>query len=333
MILVTMGIVKPNEEKLLVHKDDIESFELKLNPNKVYDVGIDQSHTCTGVCIRPLDKSFLIVIEVLNVNAYKDLYRTQLKYLLEKILVGHRIRYFIMEQPLGHITGKRNRALSELRKFLNTMKDNLNVQVFTDIPVGSWRHGLMPSKKEVDGDRRSKETVVTELIKLFPQLEQFLPYSNTDYDGIESVGILLGYIARHQVEDGTIKIVGPINTAKKAIACFKYVDVSSGNVADIVDLEFFRIQQMSIAKRKGELVLKAYNNEHNLHGNAKMCLVDSFSATIVTDELDVLSILIRGKVVPKPNHLMLMAVIHERLLTFDDLRDLINYGFFVVRFQ
>lgn len=329
MIQISLGFLKADSDKLIAYQDFIDVFDFKLNPSKVYDVALDQSNSCTGICIRPLDKSFLVVMEVLNLNTPYDIYRLQLKNFLRKIFNGCSIRYFIMEQPLPYISGRRNAQLNKLKSVLSELKDDLNPKVFTDVPVVSWRHGLMP--KVVEGDRRKKETVVQAVLEHYPALADFLPLSNVDKDGLESVGILLGYMNRHGIEDGALKIVGKVNTTKKAIACFKYLDVSKIDVRNILQEDFFYVNQ--IAMTKGECVFKTYNKEFNLHGNAKMALVDSVTLTVVDVELDVLSVLIKMKQVPKPNHVLFMGIIHERMLSTGDLRTLFEDGFTLVRYQ
>lgn len=329
MIQISLGFLKADSDKLLLYQCFKEEFDFNLNPSKVYDVALDQSNSCTGICIRPLDKSFLVVMEVLNVNTPFDIYRLQLKDLLLKIFTGINIRYFIMEQPLNYLSGRRNVQLNKLKSVLNELKGSLNTQVFDDIPVTSWRHGLMP--KVVNGDRRKKDTVVKAVLEVYPALSDFLAVSNIDTDGIEAVGILLGYINRHGVEDGALKIIGKVNTTKKAIACFKYIDITERTLDDIIKTEFYYVNQ--IAPSKSPLIFKTYNQEFNLHGNAKMALVDPFTITIVSVELDILSLLIKMGITPKPNHVMFMCVMHERLLDTEDIRTLFGEGFTLVRFQ
>lgn len=329
MIQISLGFLKAGSDKLLTYQDFIEDFEFNLNPNKVYDVALDQSNSCTGVCIRPLDKSFLVVMEVLNVNVSFEIYRLQLKNFLHKIFSGYSIRYFIMEQPLTYITGRRNAQLTKLKNVLKELKSDLNPKVFDEVPVTSWRHGLMP--KAVQGDRRKKDTVVKAVLEFYPALSDFLPLSNIDTDGIESVGILLGYLNRHGVEDNALKIIGKVNTTKKAIACFKYIDISNRTLESVLKDDFYYVNDIAIGK--GECIFKTYNKEFNLHGNAKMALVDPFTITYVDVEVDVLSVLLKMGQVPKKNHIMFMAIIHERMLNTDDIRTLFGDGFTMIRFQ
>ena len=124
-----------------------------------------------------------------------------------------------MEEPLGILTGKRNKVLSDLKKYLSELRDELDIEQFDSINPPSWRHGLMP--KSVEGDRRKKETVVATLLEMYPGFSNFLDYSNYDYDGLESLGIILGYKARHGIDNsGTLKIVGTKEYQKRSSKLF-----------------------------------------------------------------------------------------------------------------
>ena len=72
MIQVTMGYLKDNE--LSIYRELIQSFSLTLDKSKVYDIGIDQSTTCTGIAICPLDESFTAILEVLNFDRVRFIF-------------------------------------------------------------------------------------------------------------------------------------------------------------------------------------------------------------------------------------------------------------------
>lgn len=325
MIQASMAYL--SEDDCRIYRDLIQSFKLNLDKDKVYDVGIDQSTTCTGMAFCSLDKSHIIVLELLNFD--RDAYYVpQLCKFIRDTLSNIKVRYLIMEEPLGYNTGKRNSVLSNLKKTLVPVISELNVKRFDTILPASWRHGLMP--KVVEGDRRKKDTVVREVLKLYPALESFKPYSNGDYDGIEALGIIMGYKSRHGVDDaGGLKIIGPVNTKKRAVAFFKYLELDD-NVSKIIDKDMAYFKRY--VHHKDELEFKAYNEEHNLYGNVKMCLVDNYSCSIVTDQLDVLSVCIELKMVPKLDNVMFMFVANANKVSENMIRDLYSYGYLPVLF-
>lgn len=325
MIQVSMAYLKNGECKL--YRDLIQSFELNLDRSKVYDVGIDQSTSCTGISICPLDKSFIIVLELLNFD--RDAYYVpQLCNFIRKTFSDLELRYLIMEEPLGYVTGRRNSTLTKLKKTLVPLKDELNVKHFDTILPAAWRHGLMP--KAGKGDRRKKETVVNAVLELYPNLEDFLPYSNGDYDGIESLGIIVGFKARHGVDDsGGLKIIGPTNTKRRGIAFFKYLELSKDVQVQIdKDMAIFKMYM----HHKDSLHFKSYNEEHNLYNNVKMCLVDNYSCSIISDNLDVIACCIELGIVPRPDGFMFMFVANANKISENMIRDLFSYGYAPVLF-
>lgn len=330
MIQISLGFLKSGTKKALCYSEDSTKFSLDLPNSKIYDVSLDQSHTCTGICVKPMDDSFIIIMEVLNIGTPNEFYRKYLKSFLKTLLKGHKIRYMIMEEPLGYITGRQNRRLIELKKDLSTLKEELNPQVFTTVPVTSWRHGLMPKKNGMD--RRSKEAVVSTVLELYPALVYFLELSNSDKDGFEAVGILHGYFARHGVNSDMIKNVGSTTTRKKAFCCFKYIDLNTDDISHKLDLECYVLRQMANSKAKGDFVLKEYNKEFNVHGNAKMALTNSVSVMVVNEDLDALAILFRMGLKPKPNHALLMGVVHEKIMDAHYLTSLHESGFSLYKY-
>lgn len=330
MIQISLGFLQSGKDKALCYSEMIDKFSLTLPKTKVYDVSLDQSHTCTGICIKPLDKSFIVIMEVLNFNTPSEFYRKQLKSLLINLLSGQNIRYMIMEEPLGYITGRRNKKLTELKKDLFTLKEVINPKVFTTVPVTSWRHGLMPKKNGMD--RRSKDAVVSTVLEMYPALSDFLHLSNSDKDGFEAVGILHGYFSRHGVGNNIVKNVGSTTTRKKAFCCFKYIDLNVDNPSYKIELECYALDQVAKVKGKSDYVLKEYNPEFNVYGNAKMALTNSVSVMIVSEELDALSILFRMGLKPKPNHVLLMGVVHERIMDAHYLTSLHQSGFSLFKY-
>lgn len=329
MIQISMAVLENGSDRCKVYRDYMDTFSIKLDPSKTYDVGIDQSTSCTGIGICPLDDSFKIILEILNVNA-GQYYKVQLRNFIKEIFSGIKIRCFIMEEPLGYLSGRRNKVLTDLKKYLDELRGDLSIEMFDSSNPPSWRHGLMP--KATQGDRRKKSTVVDTLLEMFPGFSNFLPYCNGDTDGFEALGIIIGYKARHGIDSsGGLKIVGPKNTRKEALSFFKYYDVSSGDFDSIMK-EVMRIPK-EVITGIGELKVKSYNDEGNIYCNAKMSLVDTFTFTIVSEDLDILSVLIRMNMTPKKNHMLFMFTVHKKYYTDYMIRELFNDGYFPVLFK
>lgn len=328
MVEVSVGYLDcVNEDsEIYITTTFADQFSLELPNDLIYDVGIDQSTSCTGITVRPLNQSFIVVMEVLNVN--KDpYYIARLKSLIFKLLEGKKVRYFIMEQPLVHATGKRSKLLVNLKKQIQEMSKSLDIEAFREAPVTSWRHGLMP--KTIEGsDRRKKETVVEAVLQIYPKLAPFLNVSNHDYDGIESLGILIGYLARHNIrENGSMKIMGQRKTAKKGIALFLQTD------EDLNDNNITTAIEMFHNHSKGNFKIKEYNGEETLYSNVKMSLEDDYTFTVLSDPLAELTALIKMGKKPLPGTIVVMFVVKASLVTEVFLKGLFACGFTAVIYK
>lgn len=256
--------------------------EFKLKKNKLYDVALDQSNTCTGMTIRSVDEDVLYILELINNDVSFPVYRKALLYFLKTLLSGVDVRYFLMEEPLGFMTGRRNAELTTLKHTLMEFVENtkgLNISKFDRISPQSWRAGLI--KKDNPEPKNSKLACVVEIIKLYPETANLKPHkklSGTDYDGFESCGILCGYINRHQItnKNDLVKIVGPINTTKQGFGIFFRNDSDLENVINLI---------MGLMPKLGEPKIKFYNEDNTLYENVKMSLVDDFTLSVVNSEL------------------------------------------------
>lgn len=259
----------------------------------VYDVGMDQSNSCTGITMESLDGSVLVILEVVNAGVAFTYYRTALLTILRHLTVGIDIRYFVMEKPLPYTSGKRNKALNELKKILEEFfknEPNLKINQFDEIFPQSWRAGLM--QKDNPYDKRSKSACVHEVKKLYPFISEFVkithnPTDDGGFDGIESCGIINGYRKRYDITNDNlaVKIVGPKNTTKVALSIFCYED---NNLEELKRC----IQEIKFINPKlGEPKIKYYNNEEGVYANSKMSLIDDFTLTSVTKQLDIIAIL------------------------------------------
>lgn len=277
----------------LTHSAKEFSNSIKLDDNLVYDVALDQSNTCTGLTIMSTNNRYLFISEIINDGIDFDTYRRTLILILKRILGGKNVRYLIIEKPLGFITGKKNIHLDRLKKmledFINTSND-LKVLRFEETSPQTWRSGLM--KKDNPFPKNSKEACVFEVNRLYPLTKYFKSHikSNTgkaDYDGLESLGILLGFKSKHSVNaDGErIKILGPLNSTKQAFTCFIYEQRDLSITKNI-------LKNISIfLPNLDSPCMKYYNEDYSLYENIRMSLVDDLTFTLISKSLDVICIL------------------------------------------
>lgn len=280
-------ITRKYTNSLLGASDFVNKFSLE--SEKLYDVALDQSNTCTGMTIRTVKEDRLIITEVINNGIDLHVYRNILVNILGRILPGKRVRYFLIEEPLGYITGQRNRELSKLKdvltKFVSKTK-GLDIKKFDTTPPQTWRSGLI--KKDNPHPKNSKLACVFEVKRLYPETEAVQSHAKeagTDYDGYESCGILCGYINKHAItnDSDVVKIIGPINTAKQGFGIF----INSNDQKTLSDV--IKLINMCYPKL-GDPNLKYYNEDNTLYENVKMSLVDDFTITTIVSSLANLSV-------------------------------------------
>lgn len=263
---------------------------VSLDEDVLYDIALDQSNTCTGMTIRPVKEDRVLICEVINNGIDFSHYRQGLITILRKLLVNRKVRYFIMEEPLGYITGRRNKELTRLKHVLTDFvneTEGLDIKKFDSIAPQSWRAGLI--KKDNPHPKNSKLACVHEIITAFPETKNLYSYekpAGADYDGFESFGILLGYISRHSItnDSNVTKIIGKKNTTQVAMAIF----IKPGNQQELIANLLAMIRTLS--REIKEPVVKIYDDSSTLYENVKMSLADLVTLTVVTNDLANVSI-------------------------------------------
>lgn len=291
-----------------------------------YDVGIDQSNTCTGVGI--VSEDVIIILEIANVyHIHFSIYRKVLLRILESVFKDLKLGYTVLEEPLPYISKNQNKELVALKNFL---KDNLpNVIKTTKFDTAFpqvWRAGIIKSKDNPH-KKTSKEATVWEVLKLYPELREFKsltfnPTNNKGFDGFEALGIIIGYKSRHNIQDGTYeKILGPKNTTKQALAIFVYEDKN---------LEKLKLLMTNIRDIMGEIPkLKIYNEEESLYINARMSLTDNFTVTEVTSENYILAqLILMGIEEQDINKKLYMVVLPLNSVKKNLLNFLLDYNYY-----
>lgn len=303
----------------------LNSFSLE--KNDCYDVGIDQSTSCTGIGIKSLDGKTVIVLEVVNNGLHSSRFTPALINFILRLLGGFEIRYLVIEQPLPYVSGQRNSVLTNLKNMLTSAiltDEKMNVKHFDSILPQSWRKGLI--QKDNPFDKRSKRATVHEIIKKYPNMKAFksITYNPTDssgFDGFESLGIIEGYINRHAItnDNNITKIIGPKNTTKQAIGIFLYTD-DLDRVMEIAN------NIASFEPKLGEPQIKYYNEEETIYANIRMALVDGITITTVSKAIDVTAIkmMFNIKEIDDDGKLMFMIVIPKNNLKKNTIQYLID---------
>lgn len=279
---------KAYTNRLLGARDFSEKYNLE--KEVLYDVALDQSNTCTGVTIRDVRENRLLIMEIINNGVNFESYRGVLVTLLERLLVGNNVRYMIMEEPLGYITGRRNKELTKLKHTLiDFVKETrgLCITKFDTVAPQSWRAGII--QKDNPEPKNSKLACVHEVIKMYPEtatMRSHKKIGGADYDGFESCGILCGYIDRHAITNTSdlTKIIGKKNSTKVAFAMF----IKPSGDATVLTILLELIKGTFV--KLNSPVVKYYDDKSSVYENVKMSLEDDVTVTVVTAELANLSI-------------------------------------------
>ena len=288
-------------------REFINTFSLA--PNLIYDVGIDQSTSCTGVGIQSINDEYITIMEIANEGLSKSFYLNALKTIFNKF-IDVNIRYLVMEDPLNFMTKNQNSALISLKHALKDYFENsaFSYNKYDLIQPQSWRAGLIG--KDNPHPKTSKEAAVYEILERYPELNVFKditfhPTNNSGYDGFEALGLIIGYKERFSISNDSeiIKILGPKNTTKIGFGVFCYCDSSLKELKEVQEI------LSSLCNCKGDFIIKYYNEEESLYANAKMSLTDDQTLTIITKPIDVISILHRYGLSYDANKNMYMLVV------------------------
>ena len=116
----------------------LNSFSLE--ENDCYDVGIDQSTSCTGLGAIDIDNKMIFCCEVSNEGLDISYYTQALKNFFKYFLSCCKLRYLVMEEPLPYISGNQNHVLVTLKKDLNDLftSGEFDYKKFDLIKPQSW---------------------------------------------------------------------------------------------------------------------------------------------------------------------------------------------------
>lgn len=337
--MLTISFIVIDTESGLFKKNILEARKfmntVRLDTNLTYDVAIDQSTSCSGIAIRSIDNSSIMVMELYDSETlYSSNYVTGLKAILNTLLPSLSIRYLILEEPLPYISENQNKKLVALKKDLIKFFDSslIKSEHFLLMKPQSWRAGLI--KKDNPHGRRSKMSTVHEVMNKYPLMRNFLqitrnPSNDGGYDGFESLGILLGTLSRYSVKNDTkvVKVLGPKNTIKVGVGIF--IPVCNDDIKPVAEVCNF---VCSLCNTQETPKVKIYNDEEGIYNNVKMSLTDNLTLCEVTEELDRLSIFIKYNIPFDYQYGLYMLVVPLSYLTENKYECLKDNNFYIDKF-
>lgn len=181
--------------------EEFPNVEIITEPNKYYSIYMDQSTTCTGLTLKALDNSHLIMFEIIRDKGdTADNYISKFEDVLAVLGSNYNIIEIIYEEPIKGKSFKTERVLIQLEgtiKKLPKYYSRFKHTRINSIHVTSWRshlaHYIGLSKQSLTDNL--KYDIASHVKKIFPWCNLYgVPYGK-DYDVYESLGIMTGWIS------------------------------------------------------------------------------------------------------------------------------------------
>ena len=198
-----------------VHSDN---FNLHLNEDHSYMIGIDQSTSCTGFSILSTDMNIHVVIDFLNSDSDKNQYLRAFRGFLFSICKGQKITLLVHEEPVPQQVQKySSRVLQELvghlKEWIASIPELEDAEIKSLYPQ-SWKSKVIDRDAAASNGgfkkrAKSKAAISEDVCKIFPYLCQYRArHFSKDYDCFDATGILIGWILLSHNEKGEEQIYG-----------------------------------------------------------------------------------------------------------------------------
>ena len=232
--------------------------------NTRFYLSLDQSTTCTGICIRDVEGTVYSILDFKRENTDKYLYISQLRKLVSSIVSGLRLNLIVIESPLNLRFSKATPVLRELKGFIESWR--YDIPEFFNIPMESilpqqWKAKVLDKSKGTNRYQIKKEIAIDICDKLPILKRYFVRCPATDYDSFDATGIILGYLAQNYDTAGNKVNYGSAIYNYKMHIFVKYIPVHDVKNLDVV---------MKGLPRKQDPILLKYNQEHTFFDNIRM---------------------------------------------------------------
>lgn len=266
----------------LVNVQPVESFQLRLDESKQWYLGIDQSSSCTGICLLSSDASYVILLDVKrDKNLPKEVFYSELHQLLRRISHNVKIRIIANEKPVPSKYRTGGQVLVELKGKLDAWiysTPSLHEAEHVSLFPQTWK-SLIVDKGKGKGRTKDKAAIASDITDLFPVLKTYYnmyPYS--DYDSFDAAGIIYGYLQYAFDENGNRLICGERERTHISFVCYQWVPV--GDISAKFIKESFG-NFYALFKPK----YLVYNSRYNMLTNVRMASTNNDAVvTIVPRE-------------------------------------------------
>ncbi len=248
---------------IFVPPGPLNKLSVKLSSDCIWDIGIDQSTSCTGICLQSTDGRFQILFDVCRDTAMlkKDFYKDLFNF-LRRLVNGQQARLVVMEKPVPKAMYA-SRILEELKGHVEewiTQIPELEEAKSDSLFPQTWKSYIVDKSKGKNrtGDKRAVSEDLCDRFPLLAGYREHYPYK--DYDSFDACGILNGYLDYAYTPSGDEKIHG--TKEKRHVSLVGYRWVQKADVQEALqDFDQYFLDKIKIL---------AYNHRFTLHDNIRM---------------------------------------------------------------
>lgn len=186
------GAVRQFEEK---YYDDYHEFVGSMNPEKVYQIGLDQSTSNTGLFVKDYNNTEVHMIEVMRARGQDASdYIYDLEMFLHQLFEGCVVSHIIYERPIKTESYRSSQVLFQLEGTVNALSKRYtefrNAKI-DNIENASWRSVVID--KELENVYSRKELSRISINHIFPWTAQYGMSLYKDNDIFEAIGVIMGW--------------------------------------------------------------------------------------------------------------------------------------------
>lgn len=278
--------------------DTKDDHNIGLDPERTYQIGIDQSSTNSGIFIKDFYNEEVHMIEVSRdrINGREEDagdYIWKLEMFLKDLAAGCKISHLIYERPINTGSYRSSQILFQLEGVIQTLKrryPEFKAARIENIENASWRSVIIT--KDVEALYGRKEASKASVNMIFPWTKNYGFSIGKDQDVFEAMGILMGWffksfdpLGRPYVRgDRTSRAIGgyvlPGLPGEKVVEMLKKYDIKSELYIQNPDYSIY--QNLAAKVRPYETVCVEFNSKHAMLCMCIECNIQWFDPDVMT---------------------------------------------------
>lgn len=296
-------------------------FQLSLNSKLTYDIGLDQSSSCTGIFIKSVDSRIRIIIDVKRDTGDPYTFYRELKGFLKKLVKGQKIRHVICEDPppvqnQRYTTKFLNELLGRVSEWMEDIPEFQNAE-FNKILPQSWK-ALVMDKSKGKNRSKNKECIAEDICDIYPEFNSYRDYHfSKDYDGFDACGILTGFLRYSYTDNGTgiRMIAGTKKSRGKAYYAYRYIPVELANKPECIN-DFLGETKLLF----GNIPFYAFNYSKSVIDNIKIAGSNFKSCFTIAPEKELSQLRFMYDIEEKDDYILLLYILSGSAWTNSELR-------------